>query len=172
MNPATIKLFLPTGDSQGLRTAEISNWSGIAIATPRTELKAFISRPELERSGIYFLLGSDPESDETEVYIGEAETLKSRIKQHAEKDFWIQVIVFTSKDENLTKAHCRYLESRVIQLAIAANRCKLGNAQLGKAKLPESDAADMEVFLERVQQLLPVLGTNLLVSTAPVVFAV
>ena len=38
MTSATIKLFLPHGDAKGLRTAEISNWTGKALAAPRTEL--------------------------------------------------------------------------------------------------------------------------------------
>ena len=32
MTSATIKLFLPRGDAKSLRTAEISNWTGKAIA--------------------------------------------------------------------------------------------------------------------------------------------
>ena len=32
MASATIKLFLPHGDPKRLRTAEISNWSGKAVA--------------------------------------------------------------------------------------------------------------------------------------------
>ena len=38
MQAATIKLFLPTGEATGIRTAEISNWTGKAIAGPRTAL--------------------------------------------------------------------------------------------------------------------------------------
>ncbi|MDP2999964.1 MAG: hypothetical protein Q8N47_20935 [Bryobacterales bacterium] len=38
MTPATIRLFLLRGDAKSLLTAEISNWTGKAIAAPRTEL--------------------------------------------------------------------------------------------------------------------------------------
>ena len=68
MNPATIKLFLPNGDSQGLRIAEISNWSGIAVAAPRVEIKTFLKRAELGRSGVYFLIGYDAEDNNVEAY--------------------------------------------------------------------------------------------------------
>ena len=40
MTSATIKLFLPRGDAKSLRTAEISNWTGKAVAAPRTEVQA------------------------------------------------------------------------------------------------------------------------------------
>ncbi len=80
------------------------------------------------------------------------------------KDFWNQVIFFVSKDINLTKAHVRYLEGRLIELSRAAERAVVTNGQSGGSKLPESDRDDMEVFLEKMCQLLPVLGVDLLVS--------
>ena len=60
MPPATIKLFLPRGDAKSLRTAEISNWTGKAIAAPRTELEDLLQREELDRTGVYILSGNDP----------------------------------------------------------------------------------------------------------------
>ena len=43
MSSATIKLFLPRGDAKSLRTAEISNWTGKAVAAPRTELDELLN---------------------------------------------------------------------------------------------------------------------------------
>ena len=60
MASATIKLFLPRGDAKSLRTAEISNWTGKAVAAPRTELDELLAREELDKAGVYILLGSDP----------------------------------------------------------------------------------------------------------------
>ena len=157
---ATIKLFLPFGNAQGIRTAEISNWSGKAVAAPRSELKHFMSREELKNPGVYFLIGDDEESGVPLLYIGEAESVTYRLKQHLSKEFWNSVIAVFSKDENLTKAHVRYLEGRLIEIALDVGKCK-----------PESDLHDMEVFLSRVAQLLPVLGCNFLTPTAVVASA-
>jgi hypothetical protein len=52
------------------------------------------------------LLGVDAETGANLAYIGEAEVIRDRLKQHKTKDFWNSVVVFVSKDENLTKAHC------------------------------------------------------------------
>ncbi|MHB8091902.1 MAG: hypothetical protein ACYDH8_09960 [Syntrophales bacterium] len=60
MTSATIKLFLPRGDAKSLRTAEISNWTGKAVAAPRTELDELPAREELDKAGVYILIGSDP----------------------------------------------------------------------------------------------------------------
>ena len=70
MNTATIKLFLPRGDAKSLRTAEIMNWTGFAIAAPRTELDDLLQREELDKSGIYILSGTDPLSGSPRVYNG------------------------------------------------------------------------------------------------------
>lgn len=164
MRSATLKLFLPHGDAKSLRTAEISNWTGKAIAAPRTEFDQLLARDELGKAGVYILLGNDPVTNAPRAYIGEAEVIRDRLKQHKSKEFWVSVIVFTSKDENLTKAHVRYLESRILGEAAKVGRYILEQNQAGGAKLPESDREDMEVFLIHVRQLLPVLGSDILTS--------
>jgi len=166
MPSATIKIFLVHGDPKRLRTAELSNWTGKAVAGPRSEFEGLVGREESGSSGVYFLTGSDPESGKPALYVGEAENIRDRVKAHLEKDFWNQIIFFISKDENLTKAHIRYLEGKLIDQARQANRSLLVNGQSSGAKLPESDREDMEVFLEKIYQLLPVLGVELLVSAA------
>lgn len=161
MPAATIKLFLPTGDPLGLKVAEFSNWNGKALAAPRSELAALLAREEMGQPGVYCLTGTDDATSQPLAYIGEAETLGDRLRSHREKDFWVQANVFLSKDENLTKAHTRYLEGRLIDEALKAGRWKLANSQSSGSKLPESDRAEMEVFLGKVTQLLPLLGCDL-----------
>jgi hypothetical protein len=163
MSSATIKIFLVHGDPKRLRTAELTNWTIKAVAGPRSEFEEIIGREESISSGVYFLTGNDPESGKPAVYIGEAENLKNRVKMHLERDFWNQVVFFISKDENLTKAHIRYLEGELIAQARRAGRALVINNQNTSAKLPESDREDMKVFLEKIYQLLPVLGIELLV---------
>lgn len=157
---------MPHGDPKRLRTGEISNWSGKAVAGPRTELDQLLIREEAGNVGIYLLTGIDPMTGDPAVDIGEAESIQSRLKQHLDKDFWNHVVYFTSKDENLTKSHIRYLEGRLIELAKLAGRANLTNSQATTSKLPESDRADMEIFLEKIEQLLPALGVEVLVPIA------
>jgi len=160
LKATTIKIFLVNGSPQGLRTAELSNWSGKAVAAPRIEMPLLMKRSEVGSPGIYFLSGVDPDSGDAAIYIGEAENVASRLKGHTSKDFWNAAAVFVSKDENLTKAHIRYLEGKFIQLATDSGRSVLINAASSGAKLPESDAAEMDVFFEKCLQLLPILGIN------------
>lgn len=160
LQPATIKIFLTKGNPEALRTAELSNWTGKAITAPRTELKELLARKELNRPGVYLLIGTDPDSGEAALYVGEAESIAKRLKGHSAKDFWNNAIIFVSKDENLTKAHSKYLEGKLIERATEVGRSVLMNSVSSGAKLPESDLAYMDVFLDNIYRLLPILGVN------------
>lgn len=165
MDATTIKIFLVHGAPKGLRTAEISNWSGKAISAPRNQLSELLKRRELSSPGIYLLTGVDPLTGEDSIYIGEAEDVSNRLKGHSGKDFWNAATVFVSKDENLTKSHIRYLEGKLIKLALDNSIVKVINSANSGSKLPESDAAEMDIFLQKILQLLPVLGITDLVKS-------
>jgi hypothetical protein len=90
MPGATIKIFLIYGDPKRIRTTELSNWNGKAVAGPRNEFDEILKREESVNPGIYLLAGVDPESDKPALYICEAECIKDRLKSHShlEKDYW------------------------------------------------------------------------------------
>jgi len=85
---ATVKIFLAQGDPGSLRTAEISNWTGKAVAGPRSRLDLVLHREEAAKPGVYFLTGVNPKTGKQRVYIGDAEVIRTRIKGHSDRDFW------------------------------------------------------------------------------------
>ncbi|CAD5203567.1 GIY-YIG nuclease family protein [Pseudomonas sp. FEN] len=170
----SIRLFLVDGTPNGLLTAEIMNWTGHVLTGPRSKLAELVQRPECARTGVYFLVGPDPENNlRSKVYIGESDDVAKRLKQHNRpeisegtaggKDFWEKVCLVTSKDQNLTKTHVKYLESLLIGIANTVGRCELVNGTAHDyGSLPESDRADMAFFLEQIRTVLPVLGFDFL----------
>jgi hypothetical protein len=143
------------------------DWTGHALITSRSRIGEALKREEASRTGVYFLVGDDPEQPtKTKVYIGEGDVVADRIKTHVSdesKDFWTRACFITSKDTNFTKAHARYLENRLIHLTRIANRANLANNnEPSKKLLPESDIADMEFFLEQIQLILPVVALDFL----------
>jgi len=163
----TIRIHLVDGTANGIRTAEIMNWTGKAVVASRTDLADLAKRDEAKRTGIYCLVGPDPEkTGRTRIYIGEADRVIGRLKDHdsdAKKQFWTSVVLVTSKDENLTKSHGRYLESRLIAIATESRRASLANGTAPEPpRLPEPDVDDMEFFLEQIQMMFPVLGFDFL----------
>ncbi|MBF6093476.1 GIY-YIG nuclease family protein [Nocardia cyriacigeorgica] len=173
----SVRLFLADGTSGGLVTAEIINWTGHILSAPRSDLAELQRRPEVSRTGVYILLGDDPTTvGGVSAYIGEGDDVGRRIIQHHRpdsqggKEFWNRVIVVTSKDANLTKAHARYLESRLIGIAAESGRATLVNGTAPTPMgLPESDISDMEYFITQIRIALPVLGVNMLRSAVPTV---
>ena len=76
----SIRLFLADGTPGGLLTAEIMNWTGHVVAAPRSDLASLLRRLETSRTGIYILLGDDPESfGGTLAYIGEGDEVRTRL---------------------------------------------------------------------------------------------
>lgn len=155
----TIKIFLIDGDPNGRMTCELSNWSGKAYKIPRIKIKDCSDRIDLVGTGVYLLFGRNDEGKE-QVYIGEAESiLKRLIQQLTQKEFWNEAIVFISKDENLNKAHIKYLENRLHEIAKSANRYILDNSVIPtQSSISESDRSEMEEFIEYIKMLVNTLG--------------
>lgn len=155
----TIKIFLIDGDPNGRMSCELSNWTGKAYKIPRIKIKDCTDRDDLISTGVYLLFGKDDEGKDL-VYIGEAETILKRLNQHLnQKDFWNETIVFISKDENLNKAHIKYLENRLHDIAKNANRYKVeNNITPTQSSISEPDQAEMEEFLENIKMLVNTLG--------------
>ncbi len=165
-----LTVFMIDGTEYGPRLAEIGNWVGKAIYCTRATVNKIINREEFDNPGIYCLKG-DPSDDayDEKIYIGEAENIKARLKQHLSdqnKDFK-EFIFFISKDELLTKTQIRYLESRMIQLAVDAKSAEIENSTSPKLPtLHEADISDMEYFLEQIKLVLPVMGFKFLISSS------
>jgi len=156
----TISLFLIEGDPNKRWVCELSNWNGKAYKFPRTEVKNCSDRTDLSGCGIYFLFGRNDESEKESVYIGEAENVFDRLKQHLSgKDFWNECITFISKDNRLNKAHIKYLENQCYYLAKDAKRYVLENSSIpAKASLTEAEEAELAEFLYNVKIIMNTLG--------------
>jgi hypothetical protein len=160
--PFSIHMFLLNGTPDGLKTVEVSNWEGMAIAGPNTRFDELRKRPEFEKTGVY-VLTSQPEPDGlSRVYVGEGDPVADRlVSHHKQKEFWSVAVFFISKGDNLNKAHVQYLESRLISLANEAKRCILENLNLPQLpNLSEADTAYVRVFLEQMLLIFGVLGIS------------
>lgn len=159
--PTSIRIFLADGSPDGIRVVEKSNWTGRAVVASRTQLPDALARDELTRPGVYVLAGTGDDG-ESRLYIGEADVLGDRLRSHASrKDFWTWFVAFTSADENLNKAHVRYLECRLLTLARTANQWTVENAAApNEPPLSEADRADADWFLSEMLVIYPILGID------------
>jgi hypothetical protein len=168
LKPFSLRIFVADGDPDGLRLVERSNWVGKAIVFPRALLPKIKQRAELNQTGVYLLLGPREDGEGEMLYIGEGDPVRPRLESHyAQKDFWNRAVCFVATPGQLNKAHVQFLEANLIRLAKAAKRLPLDNAnQPAEPSLSEADCADMQVFLENMLGMLPVLGVHAFEQTA------
>lgn len=159
--PTSIRIFLADGAPEGLRIVEKSNWTGRAVVASRSQIDRALRREELAQPGVYVLTGTG-EQGAPRIYIGEADVLRDRLKQHLNnKEFWSRFVAFTSTNESLNKAHVRYLEACLIRLAVEANQWEVENStQPALPPLSEMDRADVEWFLAEILLIFPLLGID------------
>ena len=164
----SLELFFIDGRPDGMLTAEVFNWTGHVLMTPRTQLSAALKRREARYTGIYLLFGEDEAGPLA--YIGEGEDISARIKSHdTAKDWWTSAVLITTGGNNLNKAHVKYLEARLIEEARRIGRIRLENGNTpARPSLSEAARANMENFLDYVMMVLPALRIDsFLAQTRP-----
>lgn len=166
----TLKLFLVHGSSASVIIAGLGVSTVLTLVAPRAALAQLLARPESKRTGVYLLVGPDPQAPgRSAVYVGEGDDVAVRLIQHdkdAAKEFFERVCLIVSRDEDFTKAHCRYLESRLIQIVKATSQARVTNGTEPPSKgLPEAEVADMERVLSEIELVLPTLGFDIMRST-------
>lgn len=160
ISPKTIQIFLPSGDPQAIRVAEITTRIVRAIEVPRPLLGQFQQMPEASQVGVYFLIGEDEVTAEPKIYIGQSGNVGKRLGEHNEKkDFWNRALLAVSLTNSLTQTHALFLEWLSIKQATEAGRFELENGTGGsKPYTPAPLEADcMEIF-ETSRTLLATLG--------------
>lgn len=156
----SLELYFINGKPDGMLTAEVFNWTGHVLVTPRTQISEALRRREAKYTGVYLLFGEQDGSGLA--YIGEGEDMSDRIKSHeARKDWWTKAILVTSQANSLNKAHIKYLESRLIEEAKSVGRIALENGNTpARPSLKEAERANMEGFLDYLLMVLPAIGVD------------
>jgi Domain of unknown function (DUF4357) len=158
--PKTIQIFLPSGDPQGIRLAEITTRIVQVIEVPRSLLPEFLKMPESSQVALYFLIGESEDAEERRVYVGQTGDLRSRLTSHnKEKDFWQRALILISRTNSLTQTHSLFLEWRCLQAIRTAERFIDQNGNSGsKPHTPPPMEADCHEIFDTSRTLLATLG--------------
>lgn len=91
--------------------------------------------------------------------IGESEDVSERIRSHdSKKDWWTSAVIVTAAANALHKAHVKYLEGRLVQVAASAGKIRLENGTTPTlSSLSEAARTNMEAFLEHILFVLPAI---------------
>ena len=163
-----IRHFLYDGDAECIQSLEISNMTIKATLFPRPLFADFKKMPEASKPGVYLIYGEDYQTGSRKLYIGEGDPVSPRLSQHyGNKEFWTSAIVFTSKDEYVTKTQIQWLEAKLIDLAKKAGRVVLDNGNMPtEPKISEVDCAEVETFLDGILLLLKSVGIDFFIPVA------
>lgn len=160
-NPFTIEIFSTTGDPQGVRIIQKSNWSGVGVVFPRESIAEVIKEDHAKRPGVYILVGDLAEET---VYIGEADPVATRLKQHLQKD-WSWGVFFVDS-HGLGKTEVQFLESELVRIAQENDSSILMNKNIpSKPNMSRQSQAAATVFLNEMLLILPMIGIR--AFTAP-----
>ena len=161
--PKTIQIFLPGGDPQGIRVAELTTRIVQVIEVPRSLLQDFLKMPECGQVALYFLIGESEDAEERRVYVGQTGDLRARLAKHnKEKEFWARVLVVISRTNRLTQTHALFLEWHCLQAIRTAGRFSDENGNSGsKPRTPPPMEADCHEIYDTARALLSTLGYSL-----------
>ncbi|MDZ4259450.1 MAG: GIY-YIG nuclease family protein [Gemmatimonadales bacterium] len=166
--PKTIQIFLPGGDPQGIRVAEITTRIVQLVEVPRSLLSSFLAMPESAQVALYFLIGPPVDEGDPQVYIGQTGDLRSRLTTHnKEKDWWQRALVLISRTNSLTQTHTLFLEWHALQKVNEAGRYAVQNGNNGsRPHTPAPLEADCLEIFDTGRTLLATLGSPIFDAVA------
>lgn len=148
----TIQLLLYDGTLNGVINIADSAWNpGEMYASPRNSINELVS---LDKYGVYLLLSDD------RVYVGQAQDLERRIKQHVTgKSWWERVVLLTTKDDSFTRTDIDYLESVLIGKANKAKSLDSDNKNKGNnPKVDKFRKVNLDQYLDEALFLMELIG--------------
>lgn len=164
----TIQLYLMDGDVTGRIKCTIGSWTGVLYKIPRSDLEKCKDREHLKQTGVYFLFGTDEDTGNELIYIGQAGARKNgdgllcRLQEHKrnpEKDYWTEAVAITTTDDTFGPTEMNYLENRFRNLALQSKRYIVKNAnEPNFGNVSEEKESELEAFIDNVEIIIGALG--------------
>ena len=164
------------GDATGRIKASLTNWTGLVYSLPRTYLaQSKKDRPDLQSTGVYFLLGRSEETSQDIIYIGQAgerengKGLLGRIEEHERsKEFWNRAILVLTSNNSFGATDITYLERSFYDLALKSGRYSLENNQVpSHGNVTEEKKAELDEFIEYVRLVVGSMGYRMFEPMLP-----
>ena len=175
-----INYYLLDGTPNGRIKCTLANWTGVVYRIPHTDLDKCKEREDLKQSGVYFLFGTEEETEQNVVYIGQAGIRKNgegilyRLKEHkrnADKYYWTEAVVFTTSNNSFGQTEISWLENRFCTLAQDAKRYVIkNNNDPNSGHVTEEKESELEEFIGHAKVVMGVLGYKIfepLIKTIP-----
>ncbi len=165
-SPFAITIFSTTGDPNGIRHIDKSNWSGFGVAFAKEQLPDLKDEPSFKQAGIYILVGNAAEET---IYIGEADPVGDRLRNHkTNKEGWTWGVYFVDKNDRIGKTEIQFLEYSLLVLAKKIDRAILLNKNsVTEPSMSLVARATARAFLSDMLLVLPMLGITAFTELKP-----
>lgn len=167
-NKRTVQFLLIDGTANGRIRAQLDNWTGLAYRIPKQLLAESRERKDLHYCGVYFLFGSDEETGDDLLYIGQTserkngDSLLARFAEHSRnpnKNFCREVVFFTTMTDDFGPTELCYLENRFWNLAAGVGRYKLVNGnEPSIGNVTEAKQVELDRYISNAHILMRALG--------------
>lgn len=176
MSKKVISLFMMDGEPDGRIKSKIENHSIIVYKIPRNKIDESKSIDDLNKSGIYFLIASDDESEKQIVYVGQGTIKKDdtgiatrATGQHSEgiDDYWGEVVFLVSGMSNngIGQTELCYLENKFYNIIKDSNRVIVKNAkEPTKSPITEEQECVLQEIIDDAKILIGSLGYKFLTT--------
>ena len=143
-----------------LNTTKISRSGRVCLGFKfmRSNATQILKSDILDTCGGYLLL-ADRDDGKRAVYVGEAESVQNRLKQHCAKPIfdWDEAIAFISVNEDWEKSNIKYMEHGLYSRLHEANTYQLMNGNVPKqSKVFSPDVWDEQI--DEIKELVCYLG--------------
>lgn len=170
MPPRLIIDFLEDG-ADALRSVRQANWSVECLVTSRSALPTSEGRKALDVPGVYLLIGPPAKADDnlhrdSRLYVGQADSVADRLDTHLKTSsmkWWRTVVVVRQRDDKdpLNLGQCKFLESRLYELATKASTCVLTNKNAPhRPAIGQAEQGIANDFLANAIVIVSALGFN------------
>lgn len=154
---SVVEVIINSDESSDIRTVSIGLNTIVVTMFPVYCLSKYLKGESAGNPGLYMLYNEVSNSEQS-LYIGEAENIGVRLKQHEKslgKNFWTHTIVFQETSGRLNKAHYKNLEYRTYKLALDSKRTYVINKVVPtKSTVSKADECLIEEYLENLRKIL------------------
>jgi hypothetical protein len=164
--PKAFSIITPDGNPDSMKIITEGNWNGEMVFCSRERYLTARNEPrykqQLERPGVYILIGSSDDSSFPKIYVGEGDPINTRLSQHdVKKDFWDTLIYVTSLNNTLDKVQIQFIESKLVSLAKEAKTTTLENGNVPQPpSLNLASETNATNALRNVTDCVRMLGFN------------
>ena len=148
----TLQILVNSKNIKGEKRVLMSNRDIVCDYIPNSSVATYKSN----NVAVYLLIGTDEQTNEDLLYVGETEESVNRLRTHKQsKIFWDSAYVFYSATNQLTKSDFKYLEAKIYQKVKESNRYQLDNSSIPKQSyVPEVRTYELNDILQTIEFIL------------------